>query len=132
MVKSRASTPEEYLSDLPDDRASIVHAVRSTIVDHLPDGFEETMTFGMLGYVVSLDRYRDTYNGQPLSAIALANQKNHVVVYLMGIYADEDQRNGSSMPGRQPARSSTWGSHVSGSRRWTTCRSRCSGRPSHV
>lgn len=92
MVTSRASTPEEYLADLPDDRASIVHAVRSTIVDHLPDGFEETMTFGMLGYVVPHDRYPDTYNGQPLSAIALANQKNHVAVYLMGIYADEGQR----------------------------------------
>lgn len=92
MVTSRASTPEEYLADLPDDRASIVNAVRSTILDHLPDGFEETMTFGMLGYVVPLDRYRDTYNGQPLSAITLANQKNHVAVYLMGIYADEEQR----------------------------------------
>lgn len=50
------------------------------------------MTFGMLGYVVPLDRYPDTYNGQPLSVITLANQKNHVAVHLMGIYANEDQR----------------------------------------
>lgn len=92
MVTSRASTPEEYLADLPADRGTIVHAVRSTIVEHLPDGFEETMTFGMLGYVVPLDRYPDTYNGQPLSVVMLANQKHHVAVYLMGIYADEGQR----------------------------------------
>jgi len=77
---------------LPDDRRAIVQAVRSTIVDHLPEGFEETVTSGMLGYVVPLERYPDTYNGQPLSVIALANQKNHVAVHLMGIYADERQR----------------------------------------
>lgn len=92
MVTSRASTPEEYLAELPDDRRSLVQAVRSTIVEHLPDGFEETMTFGMLGYVVPLDRYPDTYNGQPLSVITLANQKNHVAVYLTGIYARDDRR----------------------------------------
>ncbi len=77
---------------MPDDRRAIVQAVRSTIVDHLPEGFEETVTSGMLGYVVPLERYPDTYNGQPLSVIALANQKNHVAVHLMGIYADERQR----------------------------------------
>jgi Domain of unknown function (DU1801) len=92
MVTSRASTPEEYLAELPADRAAIVRAVRSTILDHLPAGFEETITFGMIGYVVPLERYPDTYNGQPLSAITLANQKNHVAIYLMGIYADDHER----------------------------------------
>lgn len=53
-------TPEEYLAGLPDDRRAIVQAVRSTILDHLPEGFEETVTFGMLGYVVPLARYPDT------------------------------------------------------------------------
>lgn len=92
MVTSRASTPDEYLAGLPEDRAPVVHAVRSTILAHLPDGFEETMAYGMLGYVIPLDRFSDTYNGQPLATIALANQKNHVAVYLMGIYGDDDQR----------------------------------------
>ncbi len=89
---SNASTPEEYLAELPGDRRAIVETVRATILDHLPEGFEETMTFGMLGYVVPLDRFPDTYNGQPLGVISLANQKNHVAVYLMGVYADEAQR----------------------------------------
>ena len=92
MVRSNASTPDEYLAELPEDRRSIVRTVRSTILDHLPDGFEEMVTSGMLGYVVPLDRYPDTYNGQPLSVVTLANQKNHVAVYLMGVYADDAQR----------------------------------------
>lgn len=92
MARSNASTPDEYLAELPEDRRSIVETVRSTILDHLPEGFEETLTYGMLGYVVPLDRYPDTYNGQPLSVVTLANQKNHVAVYLMGVYADDDQR----------------------------------------
>lgn len=92
MASSDVSTPEEYLAELPDDRRAIVEAVRSTILDHLPAGFEEAMSFGMLGYVVPLSRYPDTYNGQPLGVINLANQKNHVAVYLMGIYADDSER----------------------------------------
>lgn len=92
MARSNASTPEEYLAELPPDRRAIVDAVRSTILDRLPAGFEETVTFGMLGYVVPLDRYPGTYNGQPLSVIALANQKQYVSLYLMGVYADDGQR----------------------------------------
>ena len=92
MAKSDAATPEESLAELPEDRRSIVQTVRSTILEHLPEGFEETMTYGMLGYVVPLDRYPDTYNGQALGVLALANQKKHVAVYLMGIYADEAER----------------------------------------
>jgi hypothetical protein len=70
----------------------MVETVRSTILDHLPEGIEETVSYGMLCYVVPLDRYPNTYNGQPLSAVALANQKHHVAVYLMGVYADDAQR----------------------------------------
>jgi len=92
MARSAASTPEEYLAEVPEDRRSIVEAVRSAILDHLPAGFEETVTYGMLSYVVPLDRFPDTYNGHPLSVISLANQKNHVAVYLMGVYADESER----------------------------------------
>jgi hypothetical protein len=92
VARSNASTPDEYVAELPEDRRPIVETVRSTILDHLPEGFEETLTYGMLGYVVPLDRYPDTYNGQPLSVVTLANQKNHVAVYLMGVYAHDDQR----------------------------------------
>jgi hypothetical protein len=92
VASSNASTPEQYLAELPEDRRPIVEAVRSAIVDHLPDGFEETVSYGMVSYVVPLERFPDTYNGQPLGVVSLANQKNHVAVYLMGVYADEAQR----------------------------------------
>ena len=92
MASSNASTAEQYLAELAEDRRPLVDAVRSTILEHLPDGFEEAMTYRMIGYVVPLERFPDTYNGQPLGVVALANQKNHVAVYLMGVYADEAQR----------------------------------------
>jgi hypothetical protein len=92
MVSSNAATPDEYLAELPDDRRGLVGAVRDTIVANLPDGFVEEMSFGMLSYVIPLDDFPNTYNGQPLGVVALANQKRHVSVYLMGIYADEGER----------------------------------------
>jgi hypothetical protein len=92
MVSSHAATPEAYLDELPDDRRALVETVRRTILDHLPAGFEEQMSFGMLAYVVPLERFPDTYNGEPIGVVALANQKRHVSVYLMGIYADDNER----------------------------------------
>ncbi|MGI9604046.1 MAG: DUF1801 domain-containing protein [Acidimicrobiales bacterium] len=89
MVKSAAESPEEYLAELPDDRRDQIEAVRDVIVANLPDGYEEQMSFGMIAYVIPLDRYPDTYNKQPLMYAALASQKNHMAVYLSNVYADE-------------------------------------------
>src|SRR5688572_7025010 len=80
---------EQYLDGLPGDRREALDAVRQVVLDHLPAGFEETMQHGMISYVVPLDRYPDTYNGQPLAVASLANQKNHMALYLMGVYAEE-------------------------------------------
>jgi len=55
--------PEEYLAALPEDRREVVSAVRDTINANLEPGFEETMQYGMVSWVVPLDRYPDTYNG---------------------------------------------------------------------
>jgi hypothetical protein len=57
---------------------------------NLPPGFEEGMQFGMIGYYVPLDRFPDTYNGQPLGLAALANQKNHMALYLNNVYGDPE------------------------------------------
>jgi Domain of unknown function (DU1801) len=88
-VKSGAATVDEYLESLPQDRRAAVGAVRNVIVANLPPGFEEGMQFGMISYHVPLSRYPDTYNGQPLGIVALANQKNYMALYLMGVYSDE-------------------------------------------
>ena len=91
-MRSEARTVEEYLAGLSEDRRDALTAVRRTLLDHLADGFEETMNWGMICYEVPLARYPDTYNGQPLMYAALASQKNHMAVYLSGIYTSERRR----------------------------------------
>ena len=89
-MKSDAATVEDYLAELPEDRRGALTAVRRVLLDHLPAGFEEIMQYGMASYVVPLERYPTTYNGRPLAVASLANQKNYMALYLVGIYSDED------------------------------------------
>lgn len=89
MVTSTASTVAEYLQQLPPERRAVVATVRDAVNDHLPPGYVETMSFGMIGWVVPLSRYPDTYNKQPLAYAALAAQKNNYALYLNCIYSDE-------------------------------------------
>lgn len=88
VVHSAASTPEAYLAALPDDRRSDVEAVVQVVRASIRPGFSETMSSGMIGWVVPLSTYPDTYNGAPLSYAGLAMQKRHNALYLMGLYAD--------------------------------------------
>ena len=39
----------------------------------------------MISWVVPLERFPDTYNGQPLGYVSLAAQKRHFSLYLMGL-----------------------------------------------
>ena len=87
-MQSDATSVEAYLDDLPPDRRAALEAVRDTINAHLPEGYAEAMAFGMIGWGIPLTDYPDTYNGQPLGIAALASQKNHMAVYLMGLHAD--------------------------------------------
>lgn len=86
MARSDAATPEQYLAELPDDRRATLAAVRDLVNDNLPDGFRESMEFGMIAWGIPLERYPDTYNGRPLGYIALAAQKNYNALHLMGVY----------------------------------------------
>jgi len=88
MVSSKARSAEAYLNSLPADRKDAISEVRKVILKNLPRGFEETMDFGMLTYVIPLSRFRDTYNGHPVGVAALASQKNYMSVYLMCNYGD--------------------------------------------
>ena len=91
-MRSAARTVREYLAGLPADRRKAVTAVRKVIREQLPDGYEEVMNWGMITYQVPLATYPNTYNGQPLMYAALASQKNHMAVYLTGIYSSEGSR----------------------------------------
>ena len=86
MVSSKETTPAAYLASLPPERRTVVAAVRAMIRKHLPDGYVETMNWGMLSYEIPLRRYPVTYNKQPLCYAGLAAQKNNYAIYLMNVY----------------------------------------------
>ena len=89
-VQSDATTVEDYLAELPGERRETIEAVREVILQHLPEGFVEGMQYGMIGYYLPLERYRDTSNQEPLAIAALSSQKRYMSLYLMGIYGNED------------------------------------------
>ena len=91
-MRSIVDNVEEYLSELPKERRMVLEAVREVILDNLPNGYEEVMNWGMITYQVPLTIYPDTYNKQPLMYAALSSQKNHMSVYLIGIYMDDEVR----------------------------------------
>ena len=90
-MQSKATTPEQYINELQEDRKEVIKRLRKTILDNLPKGFQECMNYGMLGYVVPHSIYPDGYHCDPktpLPFINLASQKNHIGFYHMGIYSD--------------------------------------------
>ena len=91
-MRSSASTVEQYLAELPDDRREAIETVREVILKNLPGGYEEVMNWGMITYQVPLETYPDTYNKKPLMYAALASQKHHMAVYLTGIYMHDEGR----------------------------------------
>lgn len=92
-MQYRADSPTEYLKQLPEERRIAVGRLRQLILDNLPEGFEEQISYGMLGYVVPHSRYPKGYHCDPklpLPFINLASQKNFVALYHSGIYASKE------------------------------------------
>jgi hypothetical protein len=52
MTSSSVATVREYLNALPSDRRLVVASVREAILRHLPDGYAESMNWGMISYVI--------------------------------------------------------------------------------
>ncbi len=90
MSATTAQTPDEYIAALPDGRREAVATVRDVVRRNLPPGFEEGVSYGMIGWYVPLERFPDTYNGQPLGLAALASQKNYMSLYLNNVYGDPE------------------------------------------
>jgi len=92
-MTSDPKTPEEYIKNLPEDRKEAISKLRKTILDNIPEGFSETMSYGMIGYVVPHSIYPNGYHAKPelpLPFINLASQKNFIAVYHMGVYANKE------------------------------------------
>jgi len=87
-----AKSPDDYVNQIPEDRKGPVSELRKVIKANLPEGFEEEMSYGMIGYVVPYSIYPKGYHVKPkvpLPFIAVASQKNFIAFHHMGIYGDE-------------------------------------------
>ena len=90
-MQSKAKTPDDYIGELPEGRKQAIIKLRKEILKNLPEGFKETMGYGMMGYVVPHALYPAGYHcnpEDPLPFAGLASQKNFIAFYHMGIYAD--------------------------------------------
>ncbi|KAA3622929.1 MAG: DUF1801 domain-containing protein [Flavobacterium sp.] len=92
-MQNEATTANEYMKMLPDDRKAPMAKLRSVILKNLPRGFEEGMNYRMIGYYVPHSEYPKGYHCDPklpLPFMNLASQKNFIAVYHMGIYAKKE------------------------------------------
>lgn len=95
-MKIEANSVEEYLNLVPSERESVFRKLYETISQNLPEGFQEHISYGMIGWSVPLETYPAGYHCKPntlLPFISLAAQKNFFAFYHMGIYADQDMLN---------------------------------------
>ena len=89
----QANSPEDYISQLPEDRQEPVKKLRAIIKKNLPKGFEETISYGMIGYVVPHSIYPAGYHCKPelpLPFMSFTSQKNSINVYHIGVYAEKE------------------------------------------
>lgn len=92
-MQSKATTPEQYLAELPEDRREAMSKLREITLQNLPKGFEEQISYGMLGYVVPHSIYPNGYHcnpKDPLPFFAIASQKNSINIYHMMVYSDKN------------------------------------------
>lgn len=90
-MQSTAKTVNDYLEELPEERKVAFLKLRNSILDNLPKGFEEQMSYGMLGYVVPHSTYPNGYHCNPklpLPFINIGSQKNFFALHHLGIYAN--------------------------------------------
>jgi len=89
-MQYKATSPEDYISQVPEERQETLKKLRKVINANLPKGFEEGIQYGMIGYFVPHSIYPDGYHctpSEPLPFMSFASQKNSVNLYHSGIYA---------------------------------------------
>ncbi|MCX6229986.1 MAG: DUF1801 domain-containing protein [Bacteroidetes bacterium] len=90
-MQIKATTPEQYTAQLPDERKTAIEILRKTIQENLPEGYEEIIDYGMIAYVVPHSIYPKGYHCNPKQALPfmyIASQKNFIAIYHMGLYAN--------------------------------------------
>jgi len=92
-MASKATTPDEYIASLEGDHRVAIEKLRAVIKKNLPKGFNEEMSYGMIGYVVPHSLYPSGYHCDPklpLPFLSMAAQKSGISLYHMGVYAQPD------------------------------------------
>jgi len=92
-MQYEATSPEDYIDQVPEERQDTLKKLRKVIKDNLPKGFEEGMIYKMIGYYVPHSVYPDGYHCDPktpLPFMSFASQKNSVNLYHSGIYANPE------------------------------------------
>lgn len=92
-MQYKANSPEDYIGQLPEERQEPIKKLRKIILENLPKGMEEQMSYGMLGFVIPHSVYPQGYHCNtklPLPYMNLASQKNFIAVYHMGMYAKKE------------------------------------------
>jgi hypothetical protein len=95
-MQSKELTVEAYLNSLPEERKLPMMKLRDIILKSIPKGFNEEMSYGMIGYVVPHSLYPKGYHCTPelpLPFLNIASQKNFIAIYHMGIYAKPELLN---------------------------------------
>ena len=95
-MKSETRSIEDYLKEVPEERNASFRKLYETITENLPAGFQNDISYGMIGWNIPLEIYPAGYHctpNTPLPFINLASQKNFIALYHMGIYADPDLLN---------------------------------------
>ena len=90
-MQSKASSVETYIAQLPEERQKAIILLRMAILKNIPKGFNEVISYGMIGYVVPHSIYAAGYHCDPklpLPFMSIASQKNFIALYHMGVYAD--------------------------------------------
>jgi len=81
---------DKYLGEQPEERRTQMEVLRALINKHLPEGYEEVFSWGMITWQVPLSVYPDTYNKKPLMYLGLVNRKNYMTLTLFGLYCFSD------------------------------------------
>lgn len=92
-MRIEANSPDDYASKIPEERQEAFNRLRTVIQENIPDGFKETMSYGMPGFVVPKSIYPPGYHCAPnpeLPFVSFASQKNFIGLYHMGIYANKE------------------------------------------
>lgn len=95
MAHAKATTIEQYMAGLPEDRRQAVEAIRAVINKNIDKAFEHGMQYGMPAWYVPHAIYPAGYHcdpKQPLPFASVASQKGHIGIYIFCIYQDEALR----------------------------------------